>query len=157
MHKFSIVIFTVTGLVACSDEGGRQANVQQTQIRQVQVMRNQDTAQLRRGRKVFLQTCAQCHGKHAEGAPTWTQPDANGKYPPPPLNGSGHAWHHPKQALINTIKFGTGQLGGNMPAWNGRLSEQEIDDVIAWLQSQWPDELYAAWQRMDQASQQANK
>lgn len=153
MRTYPIVIFALTGLTACSDQDGQNAHVQQTPAKQVQVMRNHDANQIQRGRQLFSKNCTVCHGVNAEGSPNWSQPDANGKYPAPPLNGSGHAWHHPKQALINTIKYGTARLGGSMPAWQGKLSEQDINDIIAWFQSKWPDELYAAWQRTDQAAQ----
>jgi len=36
-----------------------------------------------------------------------------------------------------------------MPAWRDKLSDDEIDDIIVWFQSRWPDQVYAAWQRMD--------
>jgi len=157
MRKYPILICVLSGLAACSDQDSRETYNQQAPARQVSVMRNQDTAQIQRGHKVFLQNCAVCHGSNAEGAPNWNQPDASGKYPAPPLNGTGHAWHHPRQALISTINYGTVRLGGSMPAWKDKLSDQDINDVVAWFQSRWPDELYAAWQRMDQASQQANQ
>lgn len=157
MRKYPIFLCILAGLTACSDQDRRGTQDQQAQAGQVSVMRNQDPAQIRRGHTLFVQNCAVCHGSNAEGAPNWSQPDTNGKYPAPPLNGTGHAWHHPKRALMTTIKFGTARLGGSMPAWKDKLSDQDINDVIAWFQSQWPDELYAAWQRMDQKSQQATK
>jgi mono/diheme cytochrome c family protein len=157
MRNWPIVIIALSGLMACSDQDGQDTQHQQAQARQVSVMRNQDTEQIQRGRSLFLKNCMVCHGSNAEGAPNWSQPDANGNNPAPPLNGTGHAWHHPKQALINTIKFGTARLGGIMPAWQDKLSDQDINDIIAWFQSQWPDELYAAWQRLDQASQQSKR
>ena len=78
--------------------------------------------------------------------------DANGKFPPPPLNGSAHAWHHPQSVLVDTIRNGTAKLGGNMPAWKDKLSNEQINDIIAWFQSKWSDEIYSAWYEMDQRS-----
>ena len=72
--------------------------------------------------------------------------------PPPPLNGTAHAWHHPRKALIYTIKNGTQAIGGNMPAWKDKLTDDEIESIILWFQSKWPDELYQAWAQRDQAS-----
>ena len=71
-------------------------------------------------------------------------------YRPPPLNGSGHAWHHPKQTLHDMIKFGSpvddsGKLTGRMPAWTGKLTDEQIDAIIAWFQSLWSDQVYAIW------------
>lgn len=157
MRKYPILIIALIGLSACSDRADQDATNQQSHAKQVQVMRNQNINQIQHGHQLFLNNCASCHGANAEGSPNWSQPDANGKYPAPPLNGTGHAWHHPKQALIMTIQHGTARMGGSMPAWLGKLSDQDIEDIVAWFQSQWPDELYAAWQRTDQASQQSRR
>ena len=97
------------------------------------------------GQRLFLKNCATCHGKHAEGAKDWRTPDKDGKNPPPPLNGSGHTWHHSPQALVLVIREGTGKLGGNMPSWKGKLSDEEIRLILSWITAQWPDEIYTAW------------
>jgi mono/diheme cytochrome c family protein len=34
------------------------------------------------------------------------------------------------------------KLGGGMPAWKGKFSEDDIEAVIAWFQSRWPEEVY---------------
>lgn len=149
MRNSLIVILVFTELMTWSVQGRSAVYIQQT------VARNPDSVQIQHGHQLFLQNCAICHGANAEGAPDWSRPDANGKYPPPPLNGSGHAWHHPQRALVATIKFGTVRIGGSMPAWQGKLSDQDIDDIIVWFQSLWPDELYAAWRRINHAAQQS--
>ena len=115
-----------------------------------------DPAFVARGSEVYQKNCASCHGGMAQGAPNWQRPGPDGKYPAPPLNGSAHAWHHPQAALRMTIRDGTARLGGNMPAWKDKLSDQDIDAVIAWMQSLWPEELYRAWYAMDQKSRQGN-
>ena len=43
------------------------------------------------------------------------------------------------------IKDGTGNLGGNMPAWKDKLSDNEIDAILEWIKAQWPDNIYWAW------------
>lgn len=155
MRNYSIVIMTLAGLLACSDQDKQEASNQPSPAGQVSAMRHLDAAKIQHGHKLYVQNCATCHGMNGEGAQDWSRQNANGKYPPPPLNGTGHAWHHPKRALVSTIKYGTVRIGGSMPAWQGKLSDQDIDDIIAWFQSKWPDELYAAWQRTNQASLQA--
>lgn len=97
------------------------------------------------GRRLFAANCAACHGRNAVGTPDWRSPGDNGQYPPPPLNGSAHAWHHSYQVLQRVILEGGAPLGGSMPAWRGRLSTDEIRQVIAGFQSYWPNETYQAW------------
>ena len=114
--------------------------------------RNNDFAQVSRGGQIFLANCAECHGNSAEGAPNWRQRNAEGKYPAPPLNGTGHAWHHPYKMLAHVINNGSPGGQGDMPAWRDKLTEQEVEDVIAWFISKWPDQIYAAWLRTDKKS-----
>ena len=101
--------------------------------------------QVKRGETLFRQHCASCHGQNAEATANWKQTDANGNYPPPPLNGTAHAWHHDLDLLRRTIRQGGAKIGGQMPGFEERLSEAEIDSVIAFFQAQWPDEIYERW------------
>lgn len=147
MKKYLIVMASFLLVAACGKK-----SPQQTTRAEVAPVRAFDAAVVERGRIVYQQNCARCHGDRAQGAPDWHKPDATGKWPPPPLNGTGHAWHHPRTALVRTIREGTLVLGGNMPAWGDKLSNADINAVIAWFQQQWPEELYAAWWRMDRQS-----
>ncbi len=98
------------------------------------------------GANLFKKHCAICHGDSAQGtAPNWRQALADGSYPPPPLNGSAHAWHHPIKVLKRTIRRGGIPVGGKMPPFEGRLSNAEIESVIAFFQNMWGDEIYSAW------------
>jgi len=101
------------------------------------------------GGRVFQQHCAACHGKLGEGAPNWQQVGADGKYPAPPLNGTGHAWHHPLKALFYVIKNGSPGGQGSMPGWRDKISDDDIVSVIAWFQSKWTDQIYAAWRQQE--------
>ena len=99
--------------------------------------------QVNQGQVLFADHCAACHGVTGQGANNWTQPNAIGVRPAPPLNGSGHAWHHSLADLAQTVENGRGL----MPAWKGTLSEAEIIATIAWTQSLWPDVIYTAWSK----------
>lgn len=101
--------------------------------------------QVAQGDKVFQQNCAACHGVNAEATPNWKQTDANGNYPPPPLNGTAHAWHHSLDVLREQIREGGAPVGGVMPAFEQVLTAEEIDQAIAYFQSKWSDELYQKW------------
>ena len=119
------------------------------------VRRIGDPVLLSRGHSLFRQHCAACHGENAQGTvEDWRQRDASGRLPPPPLDGTAHAWHHSINSLARTIRDGTGQLGGSMPAWGDTLSDEDIFAVIVWFSSLWPDDLYAAWMRMNRKEAQ---
>lgn len=98
---------------------------------------------LKRGEEVYRTNCASCHGPNGEATAGWRTPGPDGRYPPPPLDGSAHAWHHSTETLEQMIREGS--PGGGMPAWDGKLTNQQIDDVIVWIKSLWPDEVYDIW------------
>lgn len=107
--------------------------------------RNLDPEKIKRGEAVYRANCASCHGPNGEATPGWRNPGADGKYPPPPLDGSAHAWHHSTETLERMIRVGSPADIGGMPAWDGKLTNQQIDDVIVWIKSLWPDEVYDIW------------
>ena len=105
--------------------------------------------QLVLGAEVFSANCASCHGDRAQGlADDWRQRGADGAFPPPPLNGTAHAWHHPKSVLLQQINQGGIPLGGKMPAFDALLTDAEKDAAIAWFQQFWSDEIYQSWLQM---------
>lgn len=101
--------------------------------------------QVDQGQKVFTENCMSCHGDKAQGTKNWKQTDKDGRYPPPPLNGDAHAWHHSLDVLRRTIREGGIKLGGTMPPFKDTLNQQQIDAAIAFFQSQWTDEIYETW------------
>ena len=113
--------------------------------------RNDDTGrwysaeQLERGKQVFAENCAVCHGPNAASTPDWKKADASGNYPPPPLDGSAHAWHHDLELLRRTVREGGVKIGGRMPPFAEKLSAADIDAAISYFQSKWPDETYRKW------------
>jgi len=104
------------------------------------------------GQVVFQVNCASCHGKQGEGVPNWRQPDAEGRYPAPPLNGSAHAWHHSLAALQRQVSEGGIRLGGSMPSFAQQLSQAEQLAAIAAFQSFWSDDIYTKWKQIDENS-----
>ena len=95
----------------------------------------------------------ECHGAEGRGqAGDWRVRDADGHYPPPPLDDSAHAWHHPTAVLLEVIREGSPQGQGKMPAWKGKLTEQEMQDVVAYIKSLWSDPVYRLWSKMEQQS-----
>ena len=113
-----------------------------------------DRARVESGGKVYSANCAVCHGTLGEATPDWRRREPDGSFPPPPLNGTAHTWHHPFGVLARQIKFGAPGGEGKMPTFQGKLTDEEIINVIAWFQSLWPDDIYAQWWSIQQRSMQ---
>lgn len=107
--------------------------------------------QVSEGRVLFAQYCAACHGANAEATPDWKTPTADGNYPPPPLNGSAHAWHHPIAVLDQVIRDGGAPVGGVMPAWGSILNGEQRLALIASFQDYWSEEIYEIWLERERA------
>jgi len=132
-------------VAACSNDAGDANPSAGSDGQALKQMRWYSPQQVAQGERIYRENCASCHGADAAGTPNWREPDASGKFPPPPLNGTAHAWHHPKNMLRMTIRRGGIPIGGSMPAFADKLSDDEIEAVIAWIQSHWNDEIYNAW------------
>ncbi len=143
----------IIALSACKEKPNFSALPGITGNSSALITQNFDSAQIKRGEAVYLDNCVGCHGPNGAGTPDWRKPNADGKYPPPPLDGSAHAWHHPTDVLKKTILRGTPPEIGSMPAWEGKLTDQQIDDVIVWIKSLWPAEIYDLWYKNFESKQ----
>ena len=106
-----------------------------------------EDAAVTRGRVVYDANCASCHGDNLEGQPDWRRPGADGRYPAPPHDASGHTWHHSDAALVDYITLGgeevLTQMGvsfdSGMPSFGDALSQKDIDDILVYIKSVWPE------------------
>ncbi len=130
-------------LVGCDGLPGLDATPEHHQ-------RDWDNETLQYGERLYMQNCAVCHGENREGAENWRQRDADGYMPPPPLDGRAHTWHHPYWQLKDMIRYGAEARGGAMPSFEDTLSYDDVEAIIAFIQAQWPDEIFEAWIRYDQ-------
>jgi mono/diheme cytochrome c family protein len=105
--------------------------------------------QVAAGAALYGQHCAVCHGADGSATAAWRTPDTNGHYPPPPLNGTAHAWHHPLSVLEATIADGGQPFGGVMPGFAALLPRDERLAIVAWIMSLWPDDIYMRWREID--------
>jgi mono/diheme cytochrome c family protein len=100
------------------------------------------------GKSVFNQNCVSCHGSKGRGlAKDWKVKDENGNYPAPPLNGTAHTWHHSPSQLLYTINKGGGEMGGEMPGFEERLSEEEKLALLDYIYSLWPSEIQTKYDK----------
>ena len=49
-----------------------------------------DAVQVARGKAVYAERCASCHGARLEGQPDWQSRKPDGRMPAPPHDASGH-------------------------------------------------------------------
>jgi mono/diheme cytochrome c family protein len=102
------------------------------------------------GEALYLQYCAECHGEKGEGQPNWKQPDANGVYPAPPHDSSGHTWHHADALLLQIIAEGGSMPTTNMPAFGDQLSRAEMEAILAHIKTFWGAEERAFQEEVSQ-------
>ena len=158
MEKF-VILSVVIFLVSCTDQAAvsQEDGSPQIPVRtsneempgKIDVERWNSTEQVVLGREVFTQNCAVCHGAEAQGTVSdWREKLDDGSFPPPPLNGSAHAWHHPQEVLLRVIDYGGEAMGGKMPAFIDVLEVDEKLAAVAYFQSFWTDEIYQQWMQM---------
>jgi mono/diheme cytochrome c family protein len=96
------------------------------------------------GQQLYAQHCASCHLPNLAGQPNWKKKLANGKYPAPPHDDTGHTWHHRDEVLVQiTLNGGdgTGDMShGDMPAFKDKLTAQQVLQILAFFKSRWSEE-----------------
>lgn len=88
-----------------------------------------DRPAIERGAALYQAHCQACHGDR----------DGRGGRPGvPPHSSSGHTWHHPDAQLEDWILEGRSR--GAMPAFGDRLTETEVEAILAFIKTWWTAE-----------------
>jgi putative copper resistance protein D len=82
-----------------------------------------------RGEAIYAASCQSCHGADLRGS----GPAAAGLDPPPADFSAPHTMVHSTEDLVYWIRHG--KQGTAMPAFDGELSDQDIRDVLAFIQA----------------------
>ena len=73
------------------------------------ITKNSETM-IARGKILYKNNCVSCHQVNLVGAKNWKGLDEDGHRKAPPLNGTGHTWHHDDATLHTIIKYGLVKL-----------------------------------------------
>ncbi len=111
------------------------------------LFRPDDTETVMRGKVVYAEHCASCHGENLEGEEKWRRRKPDGRLPAPPHDASGHTWHHHDWLLFKLTKFGLAKVADmgdyqtDMPTYEGVLSDDDIIAVLSFIKSTWPSDV----------------
>ena len=99
------------------------------------------------GKELYQLNCASCHQPNLSGQVGWKDKvDTDGHRLAPPLNGTGHTWHHDDKTLFYIIKYGLAKLvpkyEGKMMGFGDKLNDKEIKSVLAYVKSFWSNKYY---------------
>ena len=101
-------------------------------------------ADLQAGQTVYNLRCAHCHGYAGEGQLASTVPNTQqlGMHTVPPHDATGHTWQHPTQLLKQVILQGVQNPLNQypMPPFTEVVTDEEIDQLVAFMQLWWTDE-----------------
>lgn len=147
-HRWPVMILAATLVTAC-DKREPQKTVPLPAAAPAEAVKGGqhfDPAHIDRGAQLFEQHCSVCHGPRGQGHPDWQTP-SDRFAAAPPLDGTGNDWKRSRAELAATIKNGVQLKDGTevMPRWRGRMSDQEVEDIVTWLQSLWAPEVYDKW------------
>lgn len=88
--------------------------------------------QAERGRAIYDDDCRVCHGDPVTGEGRIASAAVHGP--------EGHTWHHADGQLVGIV---LGQLqypGRTMPSFEAKLAEDDVLDVLAYLNAGWEPE-----------------
>ena len=104
------------------------------------------------GAVLYARNCASCHGMNLEGQANWQTQNPDGSWPAPPHNATGHTWHHSDEYLRSVILMGgaavTGTQTNMMPGFQSVLSVNQVDAILTYIKSTWPEEIRTQQQSM---------
>lgn len=87
-----------------------------------------DLAMITRGEEVYRTNCLSCHGPDLRG----DGPAADGMQPPPADFAEAHTMVHDEATLIYWVR--NGKQGTAMPGFGDTLSDQDIRDVLSFIE-----------------------
>jgi mono/diheme cytochrome c family protein len=119
-----------TGAIMTSGDGGKSWTSFEGSHRAT-------AANIARGKQLYEDNCQACHGVGGIGESPG-DPSARDEYgfKAPALNDDAHGWHHSDKNLSATVLNGSSR-NERMVAFKETLSDEDVDNVIAYVKSLW--------------------
>ncbi len=114
-----------------------------TSIANAETGKPADKQHILAGKKLYEKHCINCHQKDGVGEDFI--PDSirrPGFVTAMPLNETSHAWHHSDEQLADAILKGL-RGNGRMPAFKGKISSQDANNLVAYIKSLWSPRIIA--------------
>ena len=151
MKKLPILILIIILLIGGyfiliqSKHSAEELNISNASLEEV-------SSQLELGKTLYYTHCASCHGNNLQGQPKWkTSLDEDGHNYAPPLNGTGHTWHHSEEQLYNIIRYGLTFYNQNYKGkmkGNDQLSDGDVLSILEYIKSVWPESIQKKYKTM---------
>ena len=151
MKKMLILLIIIVLLIGSyfllfqSKHAQEEVNTSNTNLEEV-------SAKLELGKALYYTHCASCHGNNLQGQPKWkTSLDEDGHNYAPPLNGTGHTWHHSEEQLYNIIRYGLTFYNQNYKGkmkGNDQLSDGDVLSILEYIKSVWPESIQKKYKTM---------
>ena len=150
--KKLLILLTIIILLICSYFLLFQSKHTQEEVNTTNTTLEEVSAKLELGKALYYTHCASCHGENLQGQPKWnTSLDEDGHNYAPPLNGTGHTWHHSEEKLYNIIRYGLTFYNQNYKGkmkGNDQLSDGDVLSILEYIKSVWPESIQKKYKTM---------
>ena len=150
--KKLLILLTIIILLICSYFLLFQSKHTQEEVNTTNTTLEEVSAKLELGKALYYTHCASCHGENLQGQPKWkTSLDEDGHNYAPPLNGTGHTWHHSEEQLYNIIRYGLKFYNDNYKGkmkGNDQLNDEDVWSILEYIKSVWPDSIQKKYKTM---------
>jgi mono/diheme cytochrome c family protein len=124
-RRVGTLVFSLS-LAACSGDADLPPGYRRIEVPEAQLGSDEAIA---RGRALFLEHCALCHGERADG-----RGQRREAFTRPPADFTDPAWQRRTSARRAFMLIREGVRGTAMPSWRS-LEEREAWDLVAYLRS----------------------
>lgn len=150
MRRIGPLLWLALLLAACSGPPATPLTIELIHSTPTSVF---DDPVLQQGERIYQRYCAHCHGYEGEGqiVDSVEHTLALGYHLVPPHDATGHTWQHPDALLVRVIREGVENPLHLYPmvGYEGRLTDEEIASIVAYMKLWWTDEQRAYQEQLN--------